>query len=318
MRISDLPLPVKAIKSNWMPATRSLDFTPPNDSGDSLEKRKTTISHQFHGGLVVEYIAKNLDSPNEGFENDPDYLNDLGARGNLGGRLVAVHRLRPSARKLWQIIGKEQYEKHQDMWAKNGLRNRWSLAFPIIESYQILGDPLATTIFDEEELKRIFAHSSSTLRTITDEERMALNELEIEAIPAHNLWIALEDEFEMAEGSSIPAAIVTNIEIDLASAAMEGMTEEQKRRVKKRAAWLANRYAAERRKQGTFKCDDCNFDPTSRTAGTSISPRSLIDVHHRNPIEEGIRYTQATSEFYQLLCPLCHRFEHARLRAEAL
>lgn len=43
-----------------------------------------------------------------------------------------------------------------------------------------------------------------------------------------------------------------------------------------------------------------------------VNPRSLLDVHHKNPLDEGERYT--TIRDFALLCPTCHRVEHQRLK----
>ena len=103
------------------------------------------------------------------------------------------------------------------------------------------------------------------------------------------------------------------IDIDLNSAAMEGMTEEQRRKVRLRAAWLANRFVMKRQKAGTLTCDKCSFDPRTLTDGSPMRARSLLDVPHLHPLDEGRRVT--TLADFALLCPTCHRFEHALLRA---
>src|SRR6266567_8827622 len=63
----------------------------------------------------------------------------------------------------------------------------------------------------------------------------------------------------------------------------------------------------------TLHCDECGFDPATRVDIQIIRPRSLLDVHHKRPLEEGVRYTTAAD--FKLLCPTCHRIEHARLKA---
>src|SRR5438045_1293540 len=91
------------------------------------------------------------------------------------------------------------------------------------------------------------------------------------------------------------------------------MTEDRWAKVRRRAAWLANRFVNERRNSGTLRCDHCTFDPIDRLAGTAISLRSALDVHHRHPLEEGKRRT--TLSDFALLCPTCHRIEHLVLNA---
>jgi 5-methylcytosine-specific restriction protein A len=39
-----------------------------------------------------------------------------------------------------------------------------------------------------------------------------------------------------------------------------------------------------------------------------------MDVHHRDPLAEGVRVTELAD--FQLLCPNCHRFVHAVMRIE--
>jgi 5-methylcytosine-specific restriction enzyme A len=95
---------------------------------------------------------------------------------------------------------------------------------------------------------------------------------------------------------------------------MEGLTAEQRQKVRLRAAWLADRFIRGRRNAGTMICDDCGFDPRSRINGAAIKPRSLLDVHHRDPLAEGRRYT--TERDFELLCPTCHRFKHALMRLQ--
>lgn len=97
--------------------------------------------------------------------------------------------------------------------------------------------------------------------------------------------------------------------------ALEGMTEERKTEVRTRVASLAGHFVQTRIEQGTLQCDECRFNPAEKTSGTAVKPRSLIDVHHKNPLAEGIRVT--TLADFALLCPTCHRFAHALLRTES-
>jgi 5-methylcytosine-specific restriction protein A len=203
------------------------------------------------------------------------------------------------------------------MWARDGRKYRWSVAFPIVDSFKIVGAPDAISVLGDAAFQRVLVHASSILRPLTDEERKSLDDLAIEPQPTSNLWIAIEDEAAMAERSEISASTRAAIDGDLAASAMEGLTEAQRVQVRKRAAWLAARFVRDRQKHGDLKCDKCKFDPTERTVDSGVKPRSLIDVHHRQPLAEGRRYTQATAEFFQLLCPTCHRFEHALIRLAA-
>ena len=42
---------------------------------------------------------------------------------------------------------------------------------------------------------------------------------------------------------------------------------------------------------GRLICDKCGFDPAINIANTKVTARSLLDVHHINPLDEGVRYT---------------------------
>ena len=213
------------------------------------------------------------------------------------------------------ILGADGYKKLQDMWAQGGKRWRWSVAFPIIESYRIVGQPKAKEVLGDAGYLRLFAHSSATLRPLNDAEQASLADLDLEPVTANNAWIAIEDEFQNAELSDIPKQTERDIERDLAGNALEGMTEERKAKVRKRAAWLADRFVRARMKAGTLTCDECGFDPAQCFPGGGVRPRSLIDVHHKHPLEEGVRYT--TVRDFALLCPTCHRIEHARMKLAA-
>lgn len=314
MKIRDLSLPVVAVKSNWVPATRSFDFTPKDASTNARAAVQSTVVDQSRRAYVIEYIVHNIEKPNPGFEMDPEYLKEVDTHSGLAGKLIAVHRLRASARSQKEIIGENAYERLQTLWAREGKRYRWSVAFPIVESYDIIDPPDARTVFGEESFRRLFAHPSGVLRPLDHPEKRALAELTIESRAALNAWIGIEDEVEMAMRSQISPKILREIERDFVDVALEGMAEEQKAKVRQRAAWLANRFVLQRQQAQKLLCDDCGFDPTIRVAGTLAKARSLIDVHHKNPLAEGQRYT--TTADFSLLCPNCHRLVHAVLRAE--
>lgn len=148
-----------------------------------------------------------------------------------------------------------------------------------------------------------------------DAERAALANLQLNPVPASNAWIAIEDEFRNAELSEIPRSTTREVERDLVGNAMEGMTEERKAKVRRRAAWLADRFIRSRSKAATLICDDCGFDPMIIFPTGKVKSRSLLDVHHKHPLEENVRYT--TIDDFSLLCPTCHRVEHVRMRLEA-
>lgn len=312
MKICDLPAPVTASKADWLAGTTWIGFSPLSGDLQSRNNCSKTIQRQFGNGYIIEYITEQFSQPNSGFETDPSYLAEREAHKEQAGRFIGVHRLRYSSRSLEAILGEEEYTRLQDMWAQGGKRWRWSVAFPIVESYKIIGRPKAKSVLGNESYRRLFAHSSATLRPLNEAERAALANLELERVPASNSWIAIEDEFESAELSDIPRTTERYIERDMAENALEGMTEERKARVRKRAAWLADRFVRERAKSGRLNCDDCSFDPKNCFPCGKVRPRSLLDVHHKHPLEEGVRYT--TINDFTLLCPTCHRVEHARMK----
>jgi 5-methylcytosine-specific restriction enzyme A len=313
MKISDLPDQVTASKSDWLAGTTWIGFTPTGGSLTARNKCQSTIQRQFGRGYIIEYITEKFGDPNPGFETDHQYLADRERHGEFAGRFIAVHRLRATARPLVQILGGQQFDHVQDMWSQGGNRNRWSVAFPIIESYRITGRPKAKAVLGEQSYSRLYAHSSATLRPLSDEERTAITDLEIQRTATLNAWIGIEDEFALAESSEIDPRIRKLIDRDLSHPAIEGMTSERWVRVRTRAAWKAYEFLRGRIRTSTLRCDHCGFDPATRVDVTIIRPRSLLDVHHKHPLEEGVRYTNVSD--FSLLCPTCHRIEHMRLNA---
>jgi 5-methylcytosine-specific restriction protein A len=158
MRIADLPEPVVTAKSDWLVASHWIGFTPVGTGPDATSRCTSAIARQAAGGYVVEYITQSFGEPNPGSEQDARFLSDREEHRKFAGKLVGVHKLRPTARPLREIVGEEEYECLQDTWAKDGHRNRWSVAFPIIESYAIADDREASRIFGAEAMKRLFAH----------------------------------------------------------------------------------------------------------------------------------------------------------------
>jgi 5-methylcytosine-specific restriction enzyme A len=313
MKIRDLPDPVTASKSDWLAGDTWIGFTPTDGSLTARNKCQSTIQRQFGRGYIIEYITEKFGDPNPGFEADAQYLAERDDHKEFAGRFIAVHRLRATARPLIQILGAEQFERLQEMWAQDGNRNRWSVAFPIIESYRINGRPKAKAILGEAPYARLYAHSSATLRPLNDGDRAAIADLEIEQVSTLNAWIGIEDEFALAERSEIDPRVRRDINHDLSDPAIEGMTAERWARVRTRAAWKAYEFLRGRNRNNTLHCDHCGFDPATRVDAKLIKPRSFLDVHHKRPLEEGVRYTTVSD--FNLLCPTCHRIEHARLNA---
>ena len=299
-----------ASKGDWLPGTSWLGFTPTDGDLGSRNKCQSTIQRQFGNGYVIEYITEMFQKPNPGFENDPRYIADRDAHRARAGRLIAVHKLRTTSRNLETILGPEEFKHLQDMWAQEGKRFRWSVAFPIVQSFRIKDNRKAKEILGSEAYMRLYAHSSATLRALTDKERQLIADLEIEPVESKNAWIGIEDEFALAERSEINPETEQAIGRDLA--ALEGMGHDRLAKIKRRAAWIADKFIRERQKAGNLRCDDCAFDPNKLAAELRVKPRGLLDVHHKNPLDEGIRYT--TTADFTLLCPTCHRVEHVRLR----
>lgn len=310
MQIRDLPAPVTASKADWLAGTTWLGFTPTEGDLTARNKCQSTIQRQFGNGYVIEYITQQFSEPNPGFETDPTYLAEREAHRALAGRLIAVHKLRTTARSLETILGAEHFKRLQDMWAQGGKRYRWSVAFPIVESYEIIGRPKAKDVLGEAAYRRLYQRSSATLRTLTDDEGWLIAGLELRQIATPNSWIGIEDEFRLAEASEINPEVARAIGRDLA--ALEGMEAERLAKVKRRASWIADRFVRERQRAGTIICDDCAFDPTELSVELEVKPRGFLDVHHKNPLDEGVRYTTVAD--FALLCPTCHRVEHVRLR----
>jgi 5-methylcytosine-specific restriction protein A len=314
IRVRDLPAPVTACKSDWLPGTSWIGFTPTDDDLTARNKCQSTIRRQFQKGYVIEYITEKFGDPNPGFESSPEYLTERKNHKNVAGRFIAVHKLRATSRPLEVILGAKRFNNIQDMWAQDGKRNRWSVAFPIIESYEIEGRPEAKVVLGDAAYRRLFAHSSATLRPMNDIERAAIQDLKLIPVVAKNAWIGIEDEVLLAEQSEIDPRVKRNIDIDLKSA-LEGMRTERRNKIRQRAAWIANDFIKERQRSNTLFCDDCHFEPSTRVDTKIVRPRSLLDVHHKDPLAEGVRYTNMAD--FSLLCPTCHRIAHALMRVMA-
>lgn len=162
---------------------------------------------------------------------------------------------------------------------------------------------------DEAELLR------SYFRLPNIDQRKSGTQSEQEKRLTPNPLSRIEADFEKAELSEIDPRTRKLIDDDLPTSAIEGMTAERWGKVRRRASWLADTFIRQRQTAGTLKCDDCEFDPAHRSDLQGIVPRSLLDVHHKAPLEEGVRET--TTADFALLCPTCHRIIHSRLRLNA-
>jgi 5-methylcytosine-specific restriction protein A len=312
MIINELPDPVTASKADWNTATTWMGFTPTGSDGRAHGQCESTVKRQFGDGYVLEYITESLSEPNPGFESHPVYLEEKEHHANRAGRIIGVHKLRQSSRALVTIIGDEEYRELQDIWAKPSKRYRWSVAFPIVESYEVVGSPKAKDVFGDVAYRRLYAHQSATLRPLGPSDQAALAQLSIASRPAANSWVLWEDEFEMAQRSEVNPRVLADIERDLTDKALEGFDAIVWAKIRRRAAWLAERFARERTRSHRLSCDHCGFDPEPLVKGTKIRARSLLDVHHKNPIGLGVRLSQLAD--FALLCPTCHRLEHSLLR----
>lgn len=211
-----------------MPGGQSLEFTPSDGSTNARSACETAVARQAQDGYVLDYITRTIERPNAGFESDPEYLRNLEEHAPVAGRLIAVHRLRPgSGRSQREIIGAAPFERLQDMWARDGNRCRWSVAFPIIESYDIENPPDASDVFGPASYRRLFAHPATLLRPLTYEDRTKLADLTLIPRQAPNAWIAIEDEAAIAarDMQVIPRRIRQDIERDLSASVMEGLSE---------------------------------------------------------------------------------------------
>jgi len=309
MKVQDLPAPVTAAKADWLSGGTWLGFTPSGSKPTARERCQGTVTKQFGAGFVIEYVTKSFGEPNKGFENDPEFQRDRDRHAKLAGKLVAVHRLRQSALPLIDFIGPDDFHKLQDIWSKRGQRNRWSVAFPIVESYEFVGDPPdAKTVFGETAYRRLFGRQSSTLRELKFDERCALNELEICEVKAPNAWVDVDEQLKLADLRPVNERILGLIRLDLSDEALEGFSAEKWSSLRRRAAQLATKLIVERQRDGRLQCDACRFDPSVLIGNRNVSPRALLDVHHKRPLALGPRLTQLTD--LSLLCPTCHRLEH--------
>ena len=113
-----------------------------------------------------------------------------------------------------------------------------------------------------------------------DDEREQISMPEIESRTAANAWIGIDAEIAMASQSKINRGTQNLINNDLVFAAFEGLTEERMAMLRKRAAWIADRFIRYRMQSGRLICDKCGFDPVTKIANTKVTARSLLDVHH--------------------------------------
>ena len=312
MKIKELSSPVTSSKADWLPIQAWMGFSPANNHPASRQKRQAAVIRQVANGYVLEYMTKGLEQPNSPYRESDGFAREKLEHEARAGQLIAVHRLKPSSMPLQDILGREDYEELQNRWASGVRRYRWSVAFPVVESFDIVEPPLADRVFSGESYRRLYGVQSSVLRLLRDEDRLAIADLEIAPRATRNAWIGIESEFVAAERSYIPEEVLDLISLDLTEEALEGFEFERRVKLRKRAAWLAMKIATHRASIGQMHCDHCGLDPLSLIGGRPVRPRSLLDVHHKSPLDEGRRYT--TFQDFSLLCPTCHRFEHMVLK----
>ncbi|TFH59385.1 MAG: hypothetical protein E4G91_08990, partial [Candidatus Zixiibacteriota bacterium] len=169
MLIRDLSYPVTASKVDWLPGTTWLGFTPQGQGPNAEAQCASTVQRQCGNGYVLERITQAFGEPNEGFGDDPQVIREREIHEGVKDRLIAVHRLRHSMLPLKEIIGENEFERLQDIWSGDDARRRWSVAYPIIETYEIVGKPNAKDIFSPDVFRRLYQTQSATLRVLDDE-----------------------------------------------------------------------------------------------------------------------------------------------------
>jgi 5-methylcytosine-specific restriction protein A len=182
--IKNLPAKVMASKSDWGIADKCITFTPINDSLAARSRCESNVCRQFGDGYVLEYITETVDESNPGFETHEERQKRLTEHDRYAGRLIKVHRLRHTACPLVDIIGEERYKRTQDMWAKEGKRWRWAVAFPIVESHIIIDQPKARDVFGNKLYRRLYGHQARELRPLTNDERTVISDLKIQEVEA--------------------------------------------------------------------------------------------------------------------------------------
>ena len=214
---------------------------------------------------------------------------------------------------LEKLVSEEEFNWLQDAWSKSDKRTRWSVAFAIVQSFEIVGAPKAKDIFPHDIWEAVFHQQSSGLRILDERARSFLADLEIVEVPAPNFWVKLNKEIYAAERSEVSDHALKNMAREL-NGAMEGQTAERRAKLIRRAAKLANDFVKARLSSDMLFCEDCSFDPTLREDLKGFNPRSCLDVHHKYPLAEGLRLT--TFADLALLCPTCHRIEHLRMKRD--
>jgi 5-methylcytosine-specific restriction enzyme A len=147
--VKDLGAPVTAAKVDWLPGdspdgAKWMGFTPLGMSPAAIAQCQSTIARQANGGYILEYITQTFGKPNPGFDHDPHLQADRAKHADLAGRLIAIHRLHPIAEKAVHIVGAQEYEYFQRVWAKEEKRYRWAVAFELSKVMSLSKNPALT------------------------------------------------------------------------------------------------------------------------------------------------------------------------------
>src|SRR5262249_46453775 len=196
------------------------------------------------------------------------------------------------------IIGEKQYKRTQDMWAKEGQRWRWAVAFPIVESYIIIDEPKARDVFGEKLYQRLYQHPARILRPLSNAERAVISGLKIRHIEAPNIKFEIRHNEAVSERNRIDQNVAEDF-----GRVLEGLTVEQQ--VKRRSREASLRLEFLNSRAATMHCDSCEWNPAKQPDLCGLTARSLFDVHHKRPLADGVRDT--TLRDLSLLCPRCHR-----------
>lgn len=315
MKIKDLSAPVTVAKTDWLCRKSWIGFTPAKDTLESRNKCENSINKLISNGYIIEYVTKKFRNPNRKFLDERQYLHARMFHKCNAGRFIAVHKLNPVSEKLSNILSCKEYRALQNIWSQEGKKYRWSVAFRVVESYEIVGKPLAEDILGTDIYRRLFQHASKSLRLIDDEVRKPLGELTLNMQACStDIWqmIAKDIDDKATQPMKVAKHLHQMIDRDLALLALEGHSNERLTMIRKRSRLLLADFLRQREKENSFQCDCCGFDPSDLSKKLKVSKRSFFDIHHKDPLAEGVRLTSIND--FALLCPTCHRIEHIKLR----
>jgi 5-methylcytosine-specific restriction protein A len=318
MLIGDLPRPILTVKGHFNPEFPDrvtprngwVGFTPTRDEPASREQLRATVSRQMGNGYVLEYVTLSRPPPNAAARPITPEEKDLHARA--AGSLTAVFKLARRHVHARDLVDPQQYKDMQDRWDQRGDRARWSVAFPIIEAWEINGWPKARNVLGMEAAGRTCELQSQSLKPLEADDQAKLAPLEIAPInlPADGLaaryFVALAQQ-ENRENSR-PADSLSPQDRPLLEdySAVEGMTKEQRIRVVLRDRQLVKAL----KRIGPLRCSNCTYDPIQRGA-SQAQARAILEAHHVLPVSAGERLSRLSD--LVLLCPTCHREVHQGL-----